>query len=233
MKQRALHKQSPLFLGYNSNRGQNKGLPEESQEHDMKVIGITGAIGSGKSTVASLLKEKGAVVIDADQVAREAVEPGKPAWKQVVEYFGEGILLAGGEIDRRELGKKVFGYPEELARLNEIIHPYVIAEIDSRVERLRSEFKNGQAVVIDVPLLFEAGMHTHCDVTIAVTATRQVRMERLLQRGMSRAEIERRMESQKGKNILEQQADVIIENNGTPAELKQKVNELWKRIQNN
>ncbi|MHB8840383.1 MAG: dephospho-CoA kinase [Candidatus Aquicultor sp.] len=199
----------------------------------MKVIGITGAIGSGKSTVALLLKEKGAVVIDADQVAREAVEPGKSAWKQVVDYFGEGILLPGGEINRRELGKRVFGHPEELARLNEIIHPYVIAEIDRRVERLKSEFKNGQAVVIDVPLLFEAGMHTHCDLTVAVTATGEIRMERLLERGMSRAEIERRMESQEGKDILEQQADVIIENNGTPAELKEKVNELWKRIQNN
>ncbi len=232
MKQRALHKQSPLSLGYNSNRERDKGLPEESQERAMKVIGITGAIGSGKSTVASFLKEKGAIVIDADQVAREVVEPGKPAWKQVVDYFGESILLSSGEIDRRELGKRVFGYPEELARLNEIVHPYVITEIERRVEQLRSELKNGQAVVVDVPLLFEAGMHTHCDITVAVTAAKEIRMERLLERGMSRAEIERRMESQKAKDILEQQADVIIENNGTLAELKEKVNELWKRIQN-
>ncbi|NCO65414.1 MAG: dephospho-CoA kinase [Candidatus Aquicultor secundus] len=198
----------------------------------MKLIGITGAIGSGKSTVALLLKEKSAIVIDADKVAREVVEPKKPAWKQIVDHFGEGILLPDGEINRRELGKRVFGHPEKLARLNEIIHPHAIAEIDRRVEQLESEFKNGQAVVIDVPLLFEAGMHTRCDLTVAVIANSEIRRERLLERGMSRSEIERRMESQEGKDILEQQADVVIENNGTLAELKEKVNELWKRIQN-
>lgn len=199
----------------------------------MKLIGITGAIGSGKSTVAAFLKEKGAIVIDADQIAREVVEPQKPAWKQVVDYFGEGILRSDGEINRRELGRVVFGHPETLARLNEIIHPHVINEIDERIERFEREFKNGKTVVIDVPLLFEVGIHKRCKLTVAVTADREIRMQRLLDKGISREEIEQRMESQKGKEILERQADVIVENNGTLAELKEKVNKLWERIQNN
>lgn len=196
----------------------------------MKLIGVTGPIASGKSTVASLLEEKGAILINADQIAREVVEPGKPAWREVVNQFGRDILDEGYNINRRKLGKIVFNNPEKLAILNKIIHPPVILEIDRRIEEIKKKYMDGKIVIADVPLLIEVGMHKKCDLTVVVTADRQVRVDRLIRQGLTKDEAESRVNSQKGKEALEKEADVVIQNNGSLEELRTKVNELWQKI---
>ncbi|MCL6472732.1 MAG: dephospho-CoA kinase [Firmicutes bacterium] len=196
----------------------------------MKLIGVTGPIASGKTMVASLLEEKGAVVINADQIAREVVEPGKPAWHEVVDQFGQDILNEDHNINRRKLGNIVFNNPEKLAILNKIIHPPVIAEIDRRIEEIEKKYMDGKIVIADVPLLIEVGMHKKCDLTVVVTADRQIRIDRLIRQGLTKDEAESRINSQKGKEALEKEADVVIQNNGSLEELKAKVNELWQQI---
>ncbi len=196
----------------------------------MKLIGVTGSIGSGKSTVASLLAEKGAIVVDADKIAREVIEPGKPAWSQVVERFGEEILNPDRTINRRKLGNIVFGNPSELELLNSIIHPPVIEEIDGIVEQAEKEFGDGKVVVIDAPLLIEVGLHKTCDLTVVVTADKDIRLGRLLSQGLSKKEAESRINAQEGKERLEREADVVIQNNDTLSELKEKVDSLWEQI---
>lgn len=199
----------------------------------MKIIGLTGSIASGKSTVASMLNEKGAITIDADLIARDVVEPGKPAWKEIVDRFGDTILRPNREIDRRMLGNIVFKDPESLAFLNSVIHPWVIAEIDEKIKRMKNEFSNGEVVVLDVPLLIEVGMHKQSNLTVVVSAQKSIRFERLLKQGYSEEEAENRIVSQSGKEELEKQADVIIENSGTLDELRKKVDDLWRLIQSN
>lgn len=196
----------------------------------MRVVGLTGPIGSGKSTVTKFFEEKGALVIDADLIAQEVTGPDTPAWKEIVEHFGEAILEFDRKINRRELGRVAFADPEELAFLNRVIHPQVIAEIEERLREIESEFGDGKVVIMDVPLLFEVGLNKLSDITVVVTADRDVRLDRLLKRGISRDEAEDRIESQRNKENLDKSADVVITNNGTVAELKEKVEDLWKRI---
>ncbi|MBE0448393.1 MAG: dephospho-CoA kinase [Actinobacteria bacterium] len=196
----------------------------------MKIVGITGSIGSGKSTVASLLKEKGALVINADQIARDVTEPNKPAWKEIVAHFGESVLKPDRNINRRELGKIVFADLEKMAFLEKVIHPRVIAEIKTELEGIEKKFENGKVVVLDVPLLFEVGLNRLCNTTVVVTAEEGVRLKRLLDQGLSRDEAEMRVAAQRCKESLEKLADIVIKNNGTLTELKEKVKELWERM---
>lgn len=195
----------------------------------MKIIGVTGSIASGKSTVTALLKEKGAFIIDADVIAREVVEPGRPAWAEVVERFGESILEADRSINRRELGRIVFADKGKRLELNAIVHPRVMEEVEARLRAL--EERGGDAVVIlDVPLLFEVGMDKRCALTIAVTAGREMRMARLMAQGLSRDEAESRIDAQRDKEALQGFADVVIVNEGTLDELRREVDAVWKRI---
>jgi len=196
----------------------------------LKSIGITGPIASGKSTVASLLKEKGAMVIDADRIARDVVEPDKPAWKEIVAYFGEDVLLHDRRLNRRKLGKIVFENPDKLEVLNKAIHPPVIDEINKRVKHVEAEYGDGKVVVIDVPLLIEVGLHKQCDLTVVVTADKNIRRQRLQEKGLTKEEAESRVAAQSEKEKLEEQADIVIENNGPFAELEKKVDELWDVI---
>jgi len=196
----------------------------------MRVIGLTGSIGSGKSTVSGFLKEKGALVIDADVVARDVVEPGKPAWKEIVGHFGEDILEPDRKINRRKLGMVVFADRKELEHLNAIIHPRVIEEIQSQLKSIEREFGDGKIVVVDVPLLFEVGLDKLSDLTVVVAAGKDVRIKRLIGQGLSREEAETRIAAQSGKENLEKLADIVITNNGTVVELREKVEELWKRV---
>lgn len=196
----------------------------------MKIIGITGSIGSGKSTVASLLQEKGALIIDADQIARDVIEPDTPAWEEIVAHFGEAILQPDRKINRGELGRIVFSNPEELVFLNNAVHPRVIAEIETDLEEIKNRFGDGKVVVLDVPLLFEVGLDKLCDVTVIVTAGKDARLERLLGQGFSRDEAERRVVAQDYKENLRGLADIVIINNGTVVDLEKKVEELWEYI---
>ncbi len=196
----------------------------------MKLIGVTGSIGSGKSTVASLLAKKGAIVIDADKIARRVVEPGKPAWGKVVGRFGKEILNADQTINRRKLGKIVFENPKELESLNNIVHPPVIEEIDDIVDQVEKEFKDGKIVVIDAPLLIEVGLHKICDLTVVIKADKNIRLERIVSQGLSEEEAKSRINSQQNKGRLEGEADVVIQNNGTLEDLKKTINSFWKQI---
>jgi dephospho-CoA kinase len=197
----------------------------------MKIIGVTGPIASGKSAVTALLKEKGARVIDADVIAREVVEPGRPAWTEIVEHFGESVLGPDQSIDRTELGRIVFGDTKQLSVLNEIVHPRVMEEVDSRLRELAATTIRDAVVVIDVPLLIEVGMDKRCAYTVVVTADEALRLERLLKKGFSREEAESRVGAQHGKDALVKLADVVIVNNGTLDELKEQTEALWKVIQ--
>jgi len=196
----------------------------------MKIIGVTGPIASGKSTVTAFLKEKGAFVIDADIIAREVVEPGKPAWAEIVERFGESILGSERSINRRELGRIVFADPEKRLILNDIIHPRVIEEVEARLAALEETVQTDAVVVVDVPLLIEVGMDKRCTLTVMVTAGRELRLERLLKQGLSREEAENRIDAQREKDALVEFADVVIENNGTLEELRSRVEGLWEDV---
>ncbi|MEW5706137.1 MAG: dephospho-CoA kinase [Actinomycetota bacterium] len=196
----------------------------------MKLVGVTGPIASGKTSFAAMLAEKGALVIDADAIARDVVKPGKPAWQQIINYFGEDILQPNREIDRRKLGEIVFNAPEKLASLNKIVHPHVIAQIDRELENIERQYGNGQVVVVDVPLLIEVGLHKRCDLVVVVTADEDIRFARLLKQGLSKEDAKARMKAQKDKEKLEEEADIVIKNNTTLNALREKAEEVWLRI---
>jgi dephospho-CoA kinase len=196
----------------------------------MIVVGLTGGVGTGKSTVAKMLKQSGAVVIDADELAREVVKPGKPAWREIVDRFGKSVLNPDRTINRRVLGAIVFGNRAKLRRLERIIHPRVSRE-QARLTK-QAVRKDPDAIVIyDVPLLFEAGADKRVDKIIVVAADRETQIARLKNRnGFTRGEAIRRINSQMPLAKKIEQADHVL--NGTlPRRLLHKqVGHLWKSL---
>ena len=180
----------------------------------MLLVGLTGGIGSGKSTFAALLAERGAQIIDADLIGREALQPGQPAWHSVVDQFGDEILVPGTmDVDRKRLAGIVFEDKRALAALNAIVHPVIFREIADRLERLRD---TDAIVILDAALLVELGMVDNLDHTIVVVADEAKRFERLISsRGMSRKEIADRMAAQAPTEDLVARADIVIENTGS------------------
>ncbi len=197
----------------------------------MKVIGLTGGIGSGKSTVSGFLKELGAVVIDADKVGHEALKPDTELWGEVVAAFGKEILAPDGNIDRRKLGEIVFGNYEALARLNQIVHPRIYALVKAEIEEYR---RRGVEVVLEAPVLLEAGRPSLVDevdevwVTVASESTVLRRLKEKL--GLSEPESLARIRSQLPSEEKIKQADVVIDTDCGLDELKAKVKELWQRL---
>jgi dephospho-CoA kinase len=189
------------------------------------VIGLTGNIATGKSTVADLLAQLGAYVIDADRVAHQVMEPGQPAYRQVVEAFGQEVTSGGGPIDRATLGQIVFSDPEALARLEHIVHPAVF-------ERIQALLAGTQApvVVIEAIKLLEAGFSLRlCHSVWVVTADRELQIERLMRsRNLSREEAILRIEAQPPQAMKVAQADVVIENSGSLAETRAQVERAWR-----
>jgi dephospho-CoA kinase len=179
----------------------------------MILVGLTGGVATGKSTVAKMFKQYGAVVIDADELARNVVKPDTPAWRQIVKAFGKTVLNPDRTLNRRELGAVVFGSRTKRRRLERIIHPRVARE-QARLTKQAAR-KDAHAVVIyDVPLLFEAGIDKRVDQAIVVTADRKTQIARLKQRnGLSRAEAIRRIRSQMPLKKKIQRADHVL--NGT------------------
>jgi len=196
----------------------------------MIIIGLTGGIASGKSTVAKMLVEKGAYLIDADQLAREVVEPGRPAWRAIVEWLGESILLPDRNIDRARLADIVFNDPVMLDRLNKIVHPRVGSRFLAFSEQIKAQ--NPEAVVVyDIPLLIEAGMQEMVDLVLLVYLPRESQISRLQQRdGISRSEAEARLNAQKPLEEKKEDADVIIDNSGTIAETARQVDQFWTKL---
>lgn len=196
----------------------------------MPVIGLTGGIASGKSLVSETLKELGALVIDADTVAREVVESGSRGWKQVVESFGEDILYPDGTIDRRKLGHLVFADPKKLKLLNDITHPLILNKINSEIKKYRDlDQQTGKVMVIDAPLLIETGLHSLADEVWVVDIPEEVQVERLIRRdGMSREEAWSRINSQMPASEKKKLAQVIINNSGETTTTQETVRDIWK-----
>ena len=194
----------------------------------MYVIGVTGGIGCGKSTVAQLLKEKGAVVIDADRVAHELYAPGTELHKKLVKAFGGGILKADKTIDRAELGSCAFTSPKDVKRLNSIVHRPLIMELRRRLRELRD--KDG-ICVLDAALLMEWNLFDLVDKLVVVFAQDEVRLERLRRnRDMAQTELKHRIESQIPQQEKTDLADWVIDNSMSLRETRKQVEQLWKEV---
>ena len=186
-------------------------------------VGLTGGIGAGKSTVAALLEERGAVVTSADEVARDVVSPGSDGLAAVVAEFGDGILAPDGSLDRSALGRLVFSDDLRRARLEEILLPLIAAEAWARMDTVPA----GQVVVYDVPLLVEGQMQDMFDLVIVVEADLELRLERLSERGVNRDEALARIAVQATDEERRGVADVIVSNSGAIEDLSAEVDRLW------
>ena len=196
----------------------------------MYLIGLTGGIASGKSTVARRLVEHGAVHIDADQLARRVVEPGKPALAAIVEEFGPGVLRADGSLDRAKLGELVFADEPARAKLNAIVHPAVRALSAKLIERAAQEDPDA-VVVYDVPLLVEAAVDHPFDLVVVTNAPRKTQVERLVeQRGFDPLQAQARVDAQVDNTSRLAIADVVIDTDGSLAHTMSQADALWNRI---
>ncbi|WP_222263698.1 dephospho-CoA kinase [Modestobacter marinus] len=189
----------------------------------MLRIGLTGGIGSGKSTVAALLAERGAVVVDADRIAREVVEPGTPGLAAVAEAFGPGVLTADGALDRPALAGVVFADPAARARLDGIVHPLVRA----RAAELVAAAPADAVVVQDVPLLVETGQARSYDLVLVVEADPEIRVRRLVGRGLAEEDARARIASQATDAQRRAVADVVLSNDGDREHLAAQVDRFW------
>jgi dephospho-CoA kinase len=193
------------------------------------LVGLTGGIGAGKSSVADLLAERGAVIIDADEVARAVVEPRQPALEKLVERFGSGILEGDGRLDRQALAKLAFVDDESRRDLEAITHPAINEEFGRRV----AEAPSDAIIVLDVPLLTESpqARARGYQIVIVVEAPRDVRLARLEARGVDRADAEARMAAQAGDEERRKIATHVVDNSGDRASLERQIDELWADLQ--
>ncbi|MFE5187690.1 dephospho-CoA kinase [Streptomyces sp. NPDC056628] len=193
----------------------------------MLKVGLTGGIGAGKSAVSQLLVEHGAVLIDADRIAREVVAPGTPGLAAVVEAFGEDVLAADGGLDRPKLGSIVFADPERLAVLNSIVHPLVGA----RSRELEEAAADDAVVVHDVPLLTENGLAPLYDLVIVVDAGPATQLDRLVRlRGMTEEDARARMAAQATREQRRAIADIVVDNDVPLEELRRRVKGVWEEL---
>jgi dephospho-CoA kinase len=194
----------------------------------MRTIGLIGGIGAGKSVVRAALSDLGAAVIDADRVGHAIYEPGTPGFGAVVGAFGTGVVDAAGRIDRPTLGALVFSDAAKLARLNAIVHPLIRAEIERRLDEIRREGR-APAAVVEAAILIEAGWNTLVDEIWLVVARRQHVLDRLASgRGLSSAQVDARLARQSTDAERRRYADVVIENDGSLDDLRQRVRALWQ-----
>ncbi|MFC1867648.1 dephospho-CoA kinase [Thermodesulfobacteriota bacterium] len=194
------------------------------------LIGVTGGIASGKSTVANMLKEMGAVIIDFDLLARQVVEPGKPAWKKITGYFGKEILEDDGDIDRRKLSNIVFKDPDKRSWLEGLTHPPIAEEFVRQVEKAASE-DTGAIIQAVVPLLIEVGMQDLFHKVVVVHTSEETQIIRLMKRdGIGREESINILTAQMPIDDKIGYADLVIHNENSPEETKRQVEELWKTL---
>lgn len=196
----------------------------------MLLVGLTGGIGSGKSTFASLLLERGAQIIDADELGRRALEPGRQPWHSVIDTFGDEILSPGTmEIDRKRLADIVFSDRRKLAALNAIVHPVIMKGVADSLDVLRG---TDEIVILDAALLVDVGLHRDVDVLIVVTASEDVRRKRLLAgRGMVERDINARMAAQAGEDNLIEMADIVVRNEGSVEALGSEADRVWAELE--
>jgi dephospho-CoA kinase len=192
----------------------------------MRRIGLTGGIGSGKSTVSALFSELGAHVIDADAIAREVVAPGSEGLEALVEAFGEGILTVDGSLDRTALAEVAFADPQARERLNEITHPRIAA----RTAELMAALPADTTMIHDVPLLAELGLQDAYDVVVVVDAPEEVRVQRLVARGLAEGDARARIAAQATREQRLAVADIVIDNSGDLESLRQQVRKAWPLV---
>jgi len=193
------------------------------------ILGLTGGIATGKSTITGMLRERGIPVIDADQIARDVVEPGKPAYEAIVAHFGREILLADGQIDRKKLGEIVFSDELERQKLNAIVHPEV-----RRVMREEAETaeKNGASIVfMDIPLLFESKLQHMVDKIVVVYAPAHMQLARMMERDeLQEEQAQKRLRAQFPIDQKKADADFLIDNSGSREEAERQVEEMLSAI---
>jgi len=195
----------------------------------MSVIGLTGGIASGKSLVSEILRQLGAKVVDADEVARLVVEPGTAGWTEIRQVFGDKILNPDGRIKRKALGSIVFADPSQLKKLNEITHPHILNYFQNEISNFRED-KGTSALILDVALLIETGFYRIVDEVWLVAVSKEVQLTRLIERdGISREQALQRINSQMSLAEKKKYADITIDNSGSVESTRQKVEELWKR----
>lgn len=190
-------------------------------------LGLTGGIATGKSTVSSLLEERGAFIIDADRIAREVVLPGSPALQQVAERFGQAVLLEDGSLNRKKLGEIVFADAAERKALESILHPAIRAVMRERLEAYERDYPD-KLVVADIPLLYESGLESMYEEIMVVYVPREIQLQRLMKRdGLTPEEAGKRLDAQFDIEWKKQQADYVIDNRGSLDETKKQIDRFW------
>lgn len=209
----------------------NRYRPRHTQKRagQTKVIGVTGGIASGKSSVSRMLKNLGARVVDADVLARRVVEPGKPAYRDIVKTFGKQVLKSDGTLDRKRLGRIVFSDGHKLQQLNEITHPRIASA--AKREIARHKRLKAPLVVYDAALMVEKGWHRDLDGLVVVSVPERVQLQRLMQRdGLGRSAAKKRIRSQLPQSAKLKVADHVIDNSGTLHQTQQQVKRLWQGL---
>jgi len=194
------------------------------------VAGLTGGIATGKSTVAAIFEKAGARLIDADRIAREAVRKDSPAYREIVAHFGAEVLQENGELDRKRLAAVIFGDPAEQRALERIVHPRVKEEIDRGIERVRQQAPDA-LLIVDIPLLFEAGMQHGLDTVIVVYAPENLQIERLMARdGLTRPEAVARIRAQMPIESKRALATYLIDNSGSMESTRAETLEVYRQL---
>jgi dephospho-CoA kinase len=197
--------------------------------HAMRVIGLTGGIASGKSTVSRMFADLGAKVVDADKIAREVVEPGKPALADIVKTFGADMLLPSGDLDRKKLGAVVFNDPQKRAQLNAITHPRIAATVQERLDELRKQ--GAEVAIYEAALIVENKIHLGMEGLIVVAIDEETQIDRMARRDeLTREEAQKRIHAQAPLSDKIAVADWVIETNGALPSTREKVAKVWEEI---
>jgi dephospho-CoA kinase len=193
------------------------------------LVGLTGGIASGKSSVSAMLAERGAEIVDADLIARQVVMPGEPAWQKILDHFSRGVLTEDGQVDRKKLADLVFADQAKLTLLNEITHPDIFARVAERLEHNRDR---EVVVVLDAALLIETGLADRVDVVVVVDAgDEEEQVRRLTAKGVDERDARARIAAQLPAETRLARADLVIRNDGTFEELTARVDEVWDELQ--
>jgi dephospho-CoA kinase len=196
----------------------------------VQLIGLTGGIATGKSTVSAMLKKAGAIVVDADRIARDVVKKGLPAYREIVAQFGTEVLLPNGEINRNTLGDIIFNDHQKKQLLNSIVHPYVNEEVNRQIIQIQKTHPNA-VIVLDIPLLIEAGMYDDLSEIIVVYTPQDIQIQRLMQRDrISEADALARVQSQMSIEEKKQQATLVIDNSSTIENTRRLTLDIFKRL---
>ncbi|MBI2843376.1 MAG: dephospho-CoA kinase [Armatimonadetes bacterium] len=194
------------------------------------VLGITGGVATGKTTVAGMFRSLGAVTLSADEVAREVLAPGSPAVAEVIERFGQAVAAPGGGIDRSALADTVFGDEEALRDLNAITHPRIISILKERIEEFRRKSREGEVLAVEIPLLIECNLQRLVDYVVVVAAEQETQMSRLTTRGLSLEQARRRIEAQMPVREKLQYADWVVSTDAGLDDTARQVEQIWEQV---